>query len=221
VISHFWDIVCTFIRMVAPFIARPSVATVRVTDHEIAGRPRPGDLARLSAPLTSVLTDEVDEVQRSIGVATEEILLAAFARTVARTIGTGVVTVDFTDGADTSAQLELQCSSAANSCADEMLAAVQRALGAASSSSTRAPAEVFISYLGSAPELACFDHALEIRIYRDSGVLNLDWRYDSRQFASYTVEELSEQFPLALIELTSEATQSPVDATIAVAAFGG
>jgi hypothetical protein len=207
--------------MVAPFIARPSLATVRVTDHEIAGRPRPGNLAKLSVPLTSVLTDEVDEVQRSIGVTTEEILLAAFARTVARTIGTGVVAVDFTDHTDTTAQLELQCSTAGNTHADEMLAAVQRALGTARGSSTRAPAEVLISYLGSAPELACFDHALEIRIYRDGGVLHLDWRYDSRQFASYTVEELTEQFPLALIELTSEATPLSFGASISVAAFGG
>lgn len=33
--------------------------------------------------------------------------------------------------------------------------------------------------------------------------LRIDWAYDTRNFDRYTVEELSEQFPLALIEVTS------------------
>jgi hypothetical protein len=196
---------------------------MRVTDYDIAGRPRPGDLAKFSAPLTGVLTDELDEAQRSIGVTTEEILLAALGRTIARTIGQGVVAVDFASGTQTASTLGLRCSSADDSSADEMLAAVHRELTAAPSRGTGSPAEVLISYRGSAPELACFDHALEIRIYREGGVMHLDWRYDSRQFASYTVQELTEQFPLALIELTSEAAPAVIgaDDTVAVAAFGG
>ena len=41
------------------------------------------------------------------------------------------------------------------------------------------------------------------------GLVQLDWWYDTRSFDSYTVEELAEQFPLALIELTSEAMPQP------------
>jgi hypothetical protein len=33
----------------------------------------------------------------------------------------------------------------------------------------------------------------------------MDWWYDARRLDAATVEELTEQFPLALIELTSEA----------------
>jgi hypothetical protein len=49
-------------------------------------------------------------------------------------------------------------------------------------------------------------HLLELRAYRRGDVVALDWWFDARSFESYTVEELAEQFPLALIELTSEAT---------------
>ena len=48
-------------------------------------------------------------------------------------------------------------------------------------------------------------HALELRAYRADGLVQLDWWYDTRSFDAYTVEELTEQLPLALIELTSEA----------------
>ena len=197
---------------------------MRVTDYDIAGRPRPGDLAKFSVPLTSVLSDELDEAQRSLDIATEEILLAALGRTFARTIGEGVVAIDFTDGDRPAAPIALPCSTAQATSADEMLAAVHRELGGAPRPAMASPADVLVSYRGSAPELANFAHALEIRVYRDGGVVALDWRYDSRQFASYTVEELTEQFPLALIELTSEATpalSSAADATVTIGAFGG
>src|SRR4051794_3369293 len=36
-----------------------------------------------------------------------------------------------------------------------------------------------------------------------------DWWYDTRSFDAYTVEELTEQLPIALIELTSEAMPQP------------
>ena len=52
-------------------------------------------------------------------------------------------------------------------------------------------------------------HPLELRAYRADGLVQLDWWYDTRSFDSYTVEELTEQLPLALIELTSEAMPQP------------
>ncbi len=64
------------------------------------------------------------------------------------------------------------------------------------------PSEIYFSYLGTEPGLR---HALELRAYRADGLVQLDWWYDTRSFDAYTVEELVEQLPLALIELTSEA----------------
>ena len=46
--------------------------------------------------------------------------------------------------------------------------------------------------------------------------MQLDWWYDTRSFDAYTVEELAEQLPLALIELTSEATAACRDTPMAV-----
>lgn len=222
VVSHFWDKLCSLIPMAASYVAQPPVSTMRITDYEIAGRPRPGDLAKFSAPLSEMLTDELDEAQRILGIPTEEIVLAAIARTIARTIGEGYVAVDFTGGEHATSALALHCAAPEHSSASEMLVAVHRELSAAPRREHDQPAEVLISYRGSAPELANFDHPLEIRVFRDGGLVHLEWRYDSRQFAPYTVEELTEQFPFALIELTSEATPDQLGGTgmgIAVGAF--
>ncbi|MCV7226806.1 hypothetical protein [Mycolicibacterium komossense] len=209
--------------MAAPYVAQSDSTPLRITDYDIAGRPSPGDLAKFSAPLSEVLTDELDEAQRILGIPTEEIVLAALGRTIARTIGEGYVAVDFTGGEHSASALALHCAAPERASASEMLVSVHRELSAAPRRAHEQPAEVLISYRGSAPELACFDHALEIRFYRDGGLMYLDWQYDSRQFASYTVEELTEQFPFALIELTSEATPAllgKTDVAIAVGAFG-
>ena len=48
-------------------------------------------------------------------------------------------------------------------------------------------------------------YALELRVYRTDGLLQLDWWYDTTRFDRYTVEELTEQFPFALFEMTSDA----------------
>jgi hypothetical protein len=45
-----------------------------------------------------------------------------------------------------------------------------------------------------------------LHAYRRGEVLVLDWWFDTRSFEPYTVEELAEQLPYALINLTSEAT---------------
>ncbi|CAN5442516.1 hypothetical protein BH09ACT8_BH09ACT8_00790 [soil metagenome] len=223
VVSHFWDMVCSLLCMAASHDAQPPVSTMRITDYDIAGRPRPGDLAKFSAPLSDVLTDELDEAQRTLGIPTEEIVLAAVGRTIARTIGEGYVAVDFTGAEHAASALALCCAAPEHTSASQMLVTVHRELSAAPRRDLTQPAEVLISYRGSAPELANFNHPLEIRVFRDGGLLHLEWSYDSRQFAPYTVEELTEQFPFALIELTSEATPELVGNAgmdIAVGAFG-
>ena len=88
--------------MVASFVAQPhsnvktpevAVPAVRlqVSDHE---GPAQGEVVRLSAPMDDVLTLELDGAAFALGLASDELLLAALGRTVARTIADGVLAVD-------------------------------------------------------------------------------------------------------------------------------
>ena len=56
--------------------------------------PAADDLTRLASALDAELTSQIDTVRRVLGVSTEEILLAALARSLAATLGEGVVAVD-------------------------------------------------------------------------------------------------------------------------------
>jgi hypothetical protein len=184
--------------LIAEFASCP----LRIADHETADAPREADLAKISAPLDSTLTGELDGAQWYLGLAGEEILLAALGLAIARTIGEGVVPVDV---AGHSGAVSLSCTSAGLATATESLAVVHRSLAtgpAAPKLAAQPPSEIFFSYLGTEPGLR---HALELRAYRADGLVQLDWWYDTRSFDSYTVEELAEQLPMALIELTSEA----------------
>ena len=98
------------------------------------------------------------------------------------------------------------------------------------------PADIFFSPLGTIPELPAgqsqdaavrFDtdlalpvreavpglgHAIELRVYRYSGVLHIDWWYDARRLGRIDVESLSRHFSAALLELTAEAlTETEID----------
>ena len=175
---------------------------IRIVDHESIEAPQTADLAKLSAPLNSTLTGELDGAQWYLGVAAEEILLAALGLTIARTIGEGVVTVDV---AGHGGAVPLACTSAGLATATESLSAVHRTLAAGSAGpklAAQPPSEIYFSYLGTEPGLR---HTLELRAYRADDLVQLDWWYDTRSFDRQTIEELAEQLPLALIELTSEA----------------
>jgi hypothetical protein len=183
--------------LIAGFASSP----LQIADHETADAPQPADLDMISAPLDSTLTAELDGAQWYLGLAGEEILLAALGLAIARTIGEGVVPVDVAGHGAVS----LSCTSAGLATATEALGAVHRSLSAPPAAPTLAaqgPAEIYFSYLGADPGRR---HALELRAYHADGLVQLDWWYDTRSFDSYTVEELAEQLPLALIELTSEA----------------
>lgn len=91
------------------------------------------------------------------------------------------------------------------------------------------PADILFSHVGTIPEVpegqpddapVRFDsdpampirdvlpglgHALELRVYRIGGVLNLDWWYDSRRLGPTDVESFARQYSTALLELTREA----------------
>jgi hypothetical protein len=184
--------------LIAEFASSP----LRIADHETIDAPQAADLRKVSAPLDSTLTGELDGAQWYLGLAGEEILLAALGLAIARTIGEGVVLVDV---AGHSGSVPLSCTSAGLATATETLGSVHRSLSAGPSAPKIAaapPSEIFFSYLGTEPGLR---HALELRAYRAEGLVQLDWWYDTRSFDAYTVEELAEQMPLALIELTSEA----------------
>jgi hypothetical protein len=198
-VSHFWDVASTVSPMlIAEFASSP----LRIVDHETPDAPQAEDIAKLSAPLNSTLTAELDGAQWYLGVAAEEILLAALGLAIARTIGEGVVPIDV---AGHSGSVPLACTSAGLATATETLGAVHRTLAAGSTApklAAQPPSEIYFSYLGTEPGLR---HALELRAYRADDLVQLDWWYDTRSFDPYTVEELTEQLPLALIELTSEA----------------
>ena len=88
------------------------------------------------------------------------------------------------------------------------------------------PADVFLSYVGTVPELPVAEdapvqldadaampvretipglgHALELRAYRSGGLLHLDWWYDTRRLQSAVVESLARQLPSELTDLVED-----------------
>lgn len=195
------------VGMVAPPVTNPP-SNVRVVDDEIAGRPRPEDLARLSAPLPCELTGELDGAVGFAGFGVEELLLAALGRAIARTIGVGVVTVS---GLTTVAPIRLCCATERDLDADGLLAEVRQALTVPQHTALP-PAELAFSFLGLPPDpslgpLQVADGpALGVLAYRCDDAMRMDWWYDVRRLDLCTVEELAAQFRLGLIGLTSEAS---------------
>ncbi|BBZ48737.1 acyltransferase domain-containing protein [Mycobacterium heidelbergense] len=76
------------------WLRNSSAATLRLSDREITGQPRFSDLVRLPSALTVDETAGLDDVRRRLNVSMEEVLLAALSRTIAETVGDGVVSVD-------------------------------------------------------------------------------------------------------------------------------
>ncbi|MBJ7339970.1 beta-ketoacyl synthase N-terminal-like domain-containing protein [Mycolicibacterium sp.] len=92
--------------------------------------------------------------------------------------------------------------------------------------------EIFVSYLGMVPEgresdvpvqfdvdtgltvretLPGLGHPLELRAYRQGGVLHVDWWYDRRRVRSDVVEALAERFGATLITLVDDAVAGDAD----------
>ena len=210
--------------MVAPHLAdqtsnltysvdKSAMPTLRVVDHDIAEGTYPV-LHKLSTSPSEEVTAEVDGATEFLGVAADEILLAALGRTIARTIGDGVVAADVTgEGRWLLHAIPLLCATVQQASATEMLGNVHRMLAAVPAQSDHLPSEIFLNYIGTMPDGTTptyetppgLGYALELRVYRADGLLHLDWWYDSARFDPYTVEELTEQFPFALFEMTSDA----------------
>ena len=161
----------------------------------------------MSAPLSYELTLELDGAVDFTGIGVEEVLLAALGRAIARTIGVGVVTVS---GLTTVQPIRLRCAEERDMDANALLADVREALMPARQLST-SPADVVFSFLGLPPDpslgpLQLTDGpALGVLAYRAAGELQMDWWFDGRRLEGCTIEELTTQFRLGLIGLTSEA----------------
>ncbi|OBF04355.1 polyketide synthase [Mycobacterium sp. ACS4054] len=235
--------------------------TLRPADTEATEPPRGDDLAKVSTALTVEQTSELDDARRALGWSVDEILLAALSRSIAETVGAGVVAVDL-EGAGRSVlrpdvdlrrtigrfttiyPVPLRCATPDDTGASELLTAVRDTLKSvphygigygllrylyaptARALSGAHPADVHFRYVGVVPELPPIDapvqfdsdaampvrdtipglgHAIELRVYRHSGVLHLDWWYDTRRVQGARAEALARCFPLALRALIGDA----------------
>jgi hypothetical protein len=189
--------------------AHDIATSLTLADYDVDGDPAESDLQRLSVPLPAVLSAELDGAAAHLGVLNGKLLLAALGRAVARTIGSGVVAVDV----DTHI-IALDCVMPSDLDATQLLAHVCSALAG---STVRRPGQTLaeLAFRCAGPvssEEPLEGHALELRAYRSNGVVQLDLWFDARRFEAYTIEELAEQFPQALIEITSEAIPGFTDA---------
>jgi hypothetical protein len=189
---------------------------LRVVDHDIADQTSPV-LDKLSMPASEEVTAEVDGATEWLGLAADEILLAALGRAIARTIGDGVVAVDVTGERRWQLHaIPLMCATSQQASATEMVRNVHRMFDAVPSHAPSMQSEILLNCIGTLPEGTTpmyetppgLGYALELRVYRTDGLLHLDWWYDTMRFDRYTVEELMEQFPLALFDMTSDAASA-------------
>ncbi|MCV7422838.1 hypothetical protein H7K45_20005 [Mycobacterium yunnanensis] len=190
-------------------------ARLQLTDYVAEGRPRFDELERLSTPLSAVLTQELDGAATALDLSTDEILLAALGRAVERTIGSGVVGVDVACRLATSRPIRLACAAPVQLDVDELLADVHdqfyaladhRVVRGLSDATRTEPTADILFTTGDPAERPHLGHLLELRAVRRGDAVVLDWWFDARSFEAYTVAELADQLPLAMIELTSEAT---------------
>jgi phthiocerol/phenolphthiocerol synthesis type-I polyketide synthase E len=245
-------------------------ATLRLADAEVTLPPHADDLKKVPSTLTVEQTSEVDDARRVLGWSVEEILLAALSRTIAETIGSGVLAVDLegpgrsvlrpdvdlrrTIGQFTTIYpIALGC--ATEAAATDLLETVRDTLKSvphygigygllrhlyaptARLLSAAGSADIHFRYAGAIPQLPPIDaavqfdsdaasilgpvrdtipglgHAIEFRVYRHSGMLHLDWWYDTRRVQSAQAEALAQRFPIALRELIGDAISAVPDDT--------
>jgi phthiocerol/phenolphthiocerol synthesis type-I polyketide synthase E len=247
------------------WLLNSSKATLRLSDHDISGQPRASDLLRLESALTADETAELDDARRKLSVSMEELLLAALSRTIADTVGEGVLSVDL-EGAGRSVlrpdvdlrrtvgrfttvyPVALQCTQDAglsdllSAVSDTVKSVPHYGLGygllryvyaptARLLSALEAP-DIHLRYVGMIPQPPTVDapvqldsdaampvrdavpglgHAIELRVYRHSGVLQLDWWHDTRRVSTERADQLAQRFPLALRGLIQDAIDALPD----------
>lgn len=193
--------------MAAPLLAE-SASTVAPSshswlwDHAAHHAPPASDMARLTRSLDSVVEGDFTEAQEALGATDQELMLAALGRAVARVLGGGILTVDIDNGAAGFHRVGLVCDARRDLTGLELLGVAQRAL--ATGAGLHPTADMSFSLGTSAPGPSVdTEHRLALQVQHDGEAVQLDWWYDSRSFERNTVRELAEQFPLALIEVTS------------------
>lgn len=137
-----------------------------------------------------------------LGATGAELMLAALGRAVARALGGGALTVDIDNGPAGFRRVNLPCDARRDPTGQELLASAQGAL--AGGAGPHQPADMSFSFGTSAPGPAAdTEHRLTLQVQHNGDAVQFDWWYDGRSFERNTVRELAEQFPLALIEVTS------------------
>ncbi len=185
----------------AAFVA-PISESLDVFDYAVAGA-QAAQLQNVIAPPSSELAAELDGAAEWLGIPAEEILLAALGRALGRARGDGAVAVDLIGGHRVPCHpVLLICAAGLPMAPTEMLQGAHNALAAAPG---RACRESEISLRVPSAERGGSTYALEVHLTRIDGSLHTDWRYDARRLDRHSVEEMAEQFPLALIEITSDA----------------
>lgn len=186
-------------------LVTPVPTTLLVVDHPSVEGIAPR-FEKLSSPPSSELADELEGAADWLGVRVEEILLAALGRALGRTRGEGAVAVDVTgEHRWLFHSVALICSDAPAMGPTEMLQGAHTALAAASGR-LEAQSQVLLNVAADQND-AGGDHVLELRVHRTGGELQLDWSYDANRFDLYSIEEMAEQFPYALVEITSDAAK--------------
>lgn len=200
-LSQFWETLVTVTDMSVSVLPDAYGSGSWIADYGTVGPPAVSDMAVVSSGLDDVLSVELHEAQIALGCTAEDLLLAALGRTVARAIGDGVLTVDVVSGPERAGyrRVGVSCVSHRGMSGPELLAVARPGVDNGGHPS----ADMSFAY-GEGPRAGQSDHPLALHIHRDTETtMRLLWRFDSRRFDRCTVDELAEQFPLALIEVTS------------------
>ncbi|MEH3141946.1 MAG: hypothetical protein PGN37_17570 [Mycobacterium kyogaense] len=194
--------------MVAPFlpdeVKHPVLTAAPIALDVFDRAPVPSAPTRLCthavAP-SSELAAELEGAAEWLGVRVEEILLAALGRTFGRTRGDGAVAVAVSSAAVAPVHpVTLLCAAGLPMGPSEMLQGAHNSL-LPGAGHPHSPAEISLTLDEAAADAA----ALQVRVGRLDGALQVEWTYDTARLDGYSVDEMAEQFGHALIEITSDA----------------
>ncbi|BBX92825.1 polyketide synthase [Mycolicibacterium boenickei] len=200
-LSHFWESLATVTGMSVSVLPDAYGTGSWIADYATVGPPVAADIATVSSSFDDVLSAELHGAAIAMDCTAEELLLAALGRTVARTIGEGTLVVDVASGPERAGfrRIGVPCLAHRGLSGAELLAAARPSVDGGDHPS----ADVSLAY-GGGPRTGQSVHPLAVHINPDAeSTTSLLWRFDSRRFDHCTVVELAEQFPLALIEVTS------------------
>jgi hypothetical protein len=182
--------------------------TVQVVDNEVSGQPQLQDLARFTEALPQVVVAELEYAVGATGFEIQDFLLAALGRAIAKAFGSGSVIIAKLTAAK---PIRLCCATERELAADHLLEHVRAALDAGRC--TGSGVDLVFTHLPLAQNMvfvsveAADGAALHVLTYHGDELLEVEWVYDSRRLFDATIEDLSKQFTLALVELTLEATR--------------